>query len=84
MLTPAGLRAQEPPKVPPVNMHAGASTPHEERHPTIRRAIAHLERTRSMLQNDAAHDFHGHREAAIHHIDEAIHELHEAIESDRD
>jgi hypothetical protein len=64
-------------------MRAATPATHHERHPAMRQSIAQLERTRATLEDDAAHDFHGHRAAAIHHIDAAIHELREGVESDR-
>lgn len=80
---PAAIMAQGPARVPDVNLREVTRPKHQERHPTMRRSIAQLEQTRAMLQNDSAHDFHGHRDAAIHHIDAAIHELREGVESDR-
>jgi hypothetical protein len=53
-----------------------------ERHPEIRKALRALQRTRTDL-NNAAHDFHGHKAAALRHIDEAIAELRAALSSDR-
>jgi len=55
----------------------------EERHPVIHEAIEQLEHTRDILVRDAARDFKGHRAAAVRHIDQALHELHEALEADR-
>lgn len=55
----------------------------QEQHPVIHRALQQLENVRNELQNKAAHDFQGHRENAIKHVDEAIKELNLALESDR-
>jgi hypothetical protein len=60
---------------------AAAPAP-EERHPVIRQAIGELEHTRDILVHDAARDFKGHRAEAVKHIDQALHELHEALEVD--
>lgn len=81
---PAAIMAQEPIRVPDVNIRKHTSGPSHERHPTMRRALAELEHTRAMLRDDAAHDFRGRRKAAIDHINEAIHELREGVESDHD
>ena len=51
--------------------------------PAMHEAIHQLESTREYLKTDAAHDFHGHKSAAIGHINEAIKELKLGIESDR-
>jgi len=53
------------------------------RHPEIRRAIMALERARAHLKS-AAHDFGGHREAALAATDEAIKQLKIALEYDKD
>lgn len=53
-----------------------------ERHPKIRQAVNALERARGDLQ-DAAHDFHGHREAALDATDKALKELREALACDK-
>ncbi|OYV52065.1 MAG: hypothetical protein B7X10_00295 [Burkholderiales bacterium 21-58-4] len=56
--------------------HAG------ERHPEINGAIHKLEHAKTNL-NKGAHDFGGHRVAAIQHIDAALSELHQALEYDK-
>ncbi len=53
----------------------------QERHPEIRRAIRALENAKSYMEH-AAHDFGGHRVAAIHECDEAIRQLREAMRFD--
>lgn len=50
-----------------------AQTGARERHPEIRAALDSLQTARTDLQQ-ARHDYHGHRAAALHHVDEAIHE----------
>ena len=84
LAAPPAILAQAPGRVPEVNLRAATGPDRHERHPTMRRALAELEHARAMLRNDAAHDFHGHRKAAIRHIDGAMHELREGMESDRD
>jgi Spy/CpxP family protein refolding chaperone len=81
---PAAVVAQAPARVPQVNLRATTGNGGHDRHLTMRRALGELEHTRAMLRNNAAHDFHGHRRAAIHHIDGAIHELRAGLEADRD
>lgn len=83
MFAPSALMAQNGQlSVPPVNIRKHTGEESHERHPTMTRAIRRLKQTRDMLRDHAGHDFHGHREAAIHHIDEAIRELREGIASD--
>lgn len=62
---------------------AAAAPAPQERHPVIREAIGELEHTREILAREAARDFGGHRAAAVRHIDQALHELHKALERDR-
>ncbi|HET7207614.1 MAG TPA: hypothetical protein VFI95_13640 [Terriglobales bacterium] len=54
-----------------------------ERHPVIRRSIQQLENVRRELQNQAAHDFGGHRVEAIKSIDQAIEHLNQALAFDK-
>jgi uncharacterized protein (DUF1810 family) len=54
----------------------------QERHPEIRRAIRALEQARDYMQH-AAHDFGGHRVAAVKECDEAIRQLREAQRFDK-
>jgi hypothetical protein len=54
-----------------------------EEHPVIEESIRQLEHVKDELEHKAAHDFKGHRVAAIRHIDEALHELHTALEVDK-
>ena len=54
-----------------------------EKHPQIRAAIESLRNSKEHLEH-AAHDFGGHRVAAIHAIDEAIHQLEICMQYDKD
>ncbi|HYB08159.1 MAG TPA: hypothetical protein VEJ16_00640 [Alphaproteobacteria bacterium] len=54
----------------------------QEHHPEIRRAITALEKAKQYMQN-AAHDFGGHREAALKECDAAIGQLREALKYDQ-
>lgn len=54
----------------------------QERHPEIRRAIRALENARNYMEH-AAHDFGGHRVAALKECDEAIRQLREALRYDK-
>ena len=56
---------------------------HHERHPAIHAAIRELEHARTELK-DAAHDFGGHREAAVKECDAAIEQLKLALKYDKD
>jgi hypothetical protein len=51
--------------------------------PVMHVALERLQKTKEMLAQDAAQDFHGHRVNAINHIDAAIQELRLGIQSDR-
>jgi hypothetical protein len=53
-----------------------------ERHPYIHRALHKLREARKDLQA-AAHDYGGHRVAAIKDIDRAIHQLERALKYDK-
>jgi hypothetical protein len=55
----------------------------DEPHPVIHSAIDKVQSARDELVNDASHDFHGHRAKAVAHLDEALKELHLALESTR-
>jgi hypothetical protein len=83
---PGGVLAQVPPQAPgasnPANP-AGAGARGGERHPEMQIAIRHLERVKSLLEHKAAHDFGGHKKAAIGHIDQAIEELRAGLQSDK-
>jgi hypothetical protein len=52
-----------------------------ERHPEIRAALDALRSARANLQA-GAHDFHGHRVAAIRDVDAAIHEAEICMQED--
>lgn len=61
---------------------AAASAEAAEPHPQIRRAIRALEQAKDYMQH-AAHDFGGHKEAALHECDEAMRQLREALKYDK-
>lgn len=71
MAVPAAPRAAQP------NAAAAA-----EPHPELRAAMANLREAREHLDH-AAHDFGGHRVAAIKAVDEAIREVNEAMKYDK-
>jgi len=54
----------------------------QERHPRIRHAVVALEAARVELKS-AAHDFGGHREAALQECDAAIAQLKLALQYDK-
>ncbi len=49
----------------------------------MHQAVQQLEQTKQLLVNDAAKDFHGHKQNAVNHIDAAIAELRAGIREDR-
>jgi hypothetical protein len=51
--------------------------------PEMRAARQKLKEAKEILESKAAKDFHGHKAAAIKHIDEAIQEINLGIQSDR-
>jgi len=51
----------------------------QEQHPVIREAIDKVQSARDELANDPR-DFHGHKAKAIGHLDEALRELHLAMD----
>lgn len=53
--------------------------PGKEKHPEIVKGLRLCQRAKAVLEH-GAHDFQGHRADAIHHIDEAISELHLALQ----
>ena len=69
---------------------SGATTPvsvgqkgkHHERHPEIHKALKRLGAAKRDLEK-AAHDFGGHKAAAIQAINQAIGELEAALHSDK-
>ncbi|MGA9885219.1 MAG: hypothetical protein WBQ34_16005 [Candidatus Acidiferrales bacterium] len=70
MAVPAAPRTPQPKAAA-----AAAAQPH----PEIRAAMANLREAREHLDH-AAHDFGGHRVAAIKSVDEAIHQLQLAMQ----
>ncbi len=51
-----------------------------ESHPVIQNALKELEHTRTILVKEGAHDFEGHRTKAVQDIDQAIQELRQALQ----
>ena len=54
-----------------------------ERHPVIRESIEKIETARHDLQAYADRDFGGHRAKAVEHLDQALRELHMALDYDK-
>jgi hypothetical protein len=54
-----------------------------ERHPVIRDSSEKIEIARHDLQDYADRDFGGHRAKAVEHLDQALKELHMALEYDK-
>jgi len=61
---------------------APAPAMHRERHPEMRRALRELQAAKRDLEH-AAHDFNGHRAAALNHTNEAISEVEAGLKSDQ-
>lgn len=53
-----------------------------ERHPEIRAALRNLNQAKNNLQR-ATHDFGGHREKALDHVQQAINECNQALQDDK-
>jgi hypothetical protein len=77
------LFAQDQSTPPPPATTRPAQKEHHERHPAIHRAIKELEAAKFYMEH-AAHDFGGHRVAAVKECDEAIKQLREALKYDKD
>ncbi len=72
-----------PPTGPASETPSTAMKPmHRERHPEIRMAMHKLRMAKEALEK-SAHDYGGHRVKAIHEIDEAMEELRDALQSDK-
>ncbi len=88
LILPAAARAQGAPAVggpPPggvMRPFPGGAFANEP-HPAIRKSIHMLQRTKFVLQNDAAKDFGGHKAQAIQNIDQAIAQLNMALAADK-
>ena len=77
--------AQTPPPAAEPAAAAPAAAPvvmHHEHHPEIHKAMRKLRGAKADLEK-SAHDYGGHRFAAIHLIDQALDELKAALESDK-
>lgn len=68
--------------VPPSHVATAVAPNASEPHPEIRRAIASLRKARSYMEH-AAHDFGGHRVAAMKACDDAIAQLQMALQYDK-
>jgi tetratricopeptide (TPR) repeat protein len=89
---PAGVQANRATKQPdkavepdPATAQAkhaeGQQGEHGERHPHIHAALKELQEAKVELET-AAHDFGGHRAEAVKAVEQAIRQLHKALESD--
>lgn len=74
---PASTSAEPGPAV--VKAAVASPAPVPPRHPEIDDAMRLLNQAQDRL-NHAAHDFGGHRVAAMEHVSKALEELHKAIE----
>ena len=55
----------------------------QERHPVIRESMEKIESARHDLMDYADRDFGGHRAKAVAHLDQALKELHMALDYDK-
>jgi len=67
----------------PVIVSAVPQPQREERHPVIRESIEKVEGARRDLVEYADRDFGGHRAKAVEHLDQALRELHMALDYDK-
>ncbi|MBI3476702.1 MAG: hypothetical protein HY010_13300 [Acidobacteria bacterium] len=74
---PAAAQQPATPKLKRVQMKK-----EKEEHPAIAMAMTHLKEAKKSLEN-AAHDFGGHRVAALKHVNEALEECRLALEADK-
>jgi len=74
---PAAAQSAATPKLKRVQMKD-----EKEKHPEIAAAMTHLREAKQNLEH-AAHDFGGHRVAALKHVNEALEECRMALESDK-
>jgi hypothetical protein len=77
MSLPAAAQEKAAAKLRPLQM-AGQT----EKHPEIHAAMVHLREAKQNLEH-AAHDFRGHRVAALKHVNEALEECRLALETDK-
>jgi hypothetical protein len=67
----------------PLLVSAGPQPAAQERHPVIRESIEKVEIARRDLVAYADRDFGGHRAKAVEHLDQALKELHMAMDFDK-
>jgi hypothetical protein len=67
----------------PMIVSAGAQRERDERHPVIRESLEKIESARHDLVDYADRDFGGHRAKAVEHLDQALRELHMAMDFDK-
>jgi hypothetical protein len=67
----------------PMIVSATPQREREERHPVIRESIVKIENARHDLVDYADRDFGGHRAKAVEHLDQALRELHMAMDFDK-
>jgi hypothetical protein len=67
----------------PMIVSATPQREREEHHPVIRESIAKIENARHDLVDYADRDFGGHRAKAVEHLDQALRELHMAMDFDK-
>jgi hypothetical protein len=77
---PGGLRGDPAAPGPAAGTKGQGQSGTGESHPVIQNALKELEHTRTILVKEGAHDFEGHRTKAVQDIDQAIQELRQALQ----
>jgi hypothetical protein len=67
----------------PILVSAGPQPQRDEHHPVVRESIDKIESARHDLVDYADRDFGGHRARAVEHLDQALKELHMALDFDK-
>lgn len=67
----------------PMLVSAGPQPVPQERHPVVRESIEKIESARHDLVDYADRDFGGHRAKAVEHLNQALRELHMAMDFDK-
>jgi hypothetical protein len=67
----------------PMIVSANPQREREERHPVVRESIEKIESARHDLVDYADRDFGGHRAKAVEHLNQALRELHMAMDYDK-
>lgn len=64
----------------PNGMQGGKAPASKMNHPAIQNAVRHLKVAKDTLTQDTGNDYEGHKDKALKAIDEALEELHQAMQ----